>query len=235
MSEKRLGILGGMGPQATNDFYQFILDRTDAHKDQEHLSTVIFSDADMPDRTAAILSGETQPVYDRMLAGAKLLEDCGCHAIAVPCNTAHFFLDRVQEEIRVPIIHMIRETALELERQGRKKACILGTDGTIQSGLYQAELEQRGVGSAVPDPETQRLVMSLIYDEIKAGHPGDMDKFSAIHRGVRALDCDCVVIACTEMSVFAGHHKLPSYYVDAMSVLARRCLEVCEVPVRPMF
>ena len=75
MSEKRLGILGGMGPQATNDFYQFILDRTDAHKDQEHLSAVIFSDADMPDRTAAILSGETQPVYDRMLAGAKLLED----------------------------------------------------------------------------------------------------------------------------------------------------------------
>ena len=153
----------------------------------------------------------------------------------MPCNTAHFFLDRVQESIRVPIIHMIRETALELERQGRKKACILGTDGTIQSGLYQTELAKRGVDSAVPDPETQKLVMSLIYDEIKAGHPGDMDKFAAIHRGVRALDCDCVVIACTEMSVFAGRHKLPSYYVDAMSVLARRCLEVCEIPVRPMF
>jgi len=235
MSKKRLGILGGMGPQATNDFYQFILDRTDAHKDQEHLSAVIFSDADMPDRTEAILSGNVQPVFERMLSGAKLLEGFGCDAIAVPCNTAHYFLDRVQGEIHIPIIHMIRETAGELERQGRKKACILGTDGTVQSGLYQAELERRGIAAAVPDPQTQTLVMSLIYDEIKAGHPGDMDKFAAIHRGIRALDCDCVVIACTEMSVFAGRHKLPPYYVDAMSVLARRCLEVCEMPVRPMF
>lgn len=235
MSKKRLGILGGMGPQATNDFYQFILDRTDAHKDQEHLSAVIFSDTDMPDRTDAILSGEVQPVFDRMLSGARLLERCGCHAIAVPCNTAHYFLDRVQEEVGVPVIHMIRETALELERQGRKRVCILATDGTIRSGLYQKELEQVHIQPAVPDPETQKLVMSLIYDEIKAGHSGDLDKFAAIHRGIRALECDCVVVACTEMSVFASRNKLPPYYVDAMSVLARRCLEVCGVPVRPMF
>lgn len=235
MSEKRLGILGGMGPQATNDFYQFILDRTDAHKDQEHLSAVIFSDADMPDRTAAILSGDTQPVLARMRSGAKMLERCGCDAIAVPCNTAHYFLDEIQPEINIPILHMIRETALDLERQGRKKVCILATDGTIQSGLYQLELGKLGIQSAVPDPQTQKLVMSLIYDEIKAGHPGDMDKFAAIHRGLRTLGCDCVVVACTEMSVFASRHKLPPYYVDAMSVLARRCLEACEVPVRPMF
>lgn len=235
MSEKRLGILGGMGPQATNDFYQFILDRTDAHKDQEHLSTVIFSDVDMPDRTQAIQSGNTRPVFERMLSGARLLEGCGCDAIAVPCNTAHYFLDQVQNEIHIPIIHMIRETARELQRQGRKRACILGTDGTVQSGLYQTELERLGVESAVPDAHTQKLVMSLIYDEIKAGHPGDMDKFAAIHRGIRTLECDCVVVACTEMSVFASRHKLPPYYVDAMSVLARRCLEVCGMPVRPMF
>lgn len=54
MNEHRLGIIGGMGPQATNTFYQYIIDRTDAHSDQEHLSVLIFSDSDMPDRTGAI-------------------------------------------------------------------------------------------------------------------------------------------------------------------------------------
>src|SRR5699024_1681440 len=109
MSDYRLGVLGGMGPQATNTFYQYIIDRTAARTDQEHISMLIFSDNEVPDRTAAILSGEENPVYDRLLYGAKLLEQGGCTAIAVPCNTAHYFLDKVQEQISIPILHMVRE------------------------------------------------------------------------------------------------------------------------------
>ena len=74
MSEQRLGILGGMGPQATQDFYQRILDRTDASCDQEHLPTLIWSDTSMPDRTAAILGGDVEGCYRRLLDGARLLE-----------------------------------------------------------------------------------------------------------------------------------------------------------------
>ena len=66
--QPRLGILGGMGPQATQVFYQRILDKTDARRDQEHLPTLIWSDTGMPDRTQAILSGQTEPVYQRLLA-----------------------------------------------------------------------------------------------------------------------------------------------------------------------
>ena len=92
---KRLGVLGGMGPQATNTFYQFVIDRTDARTDQEHVNALILSDSDMPDRTAAILGSEKarQAVYERLLSDARLLESAGCTAIAVPCNTSHFFLD----------------------------------------------------------------------------------------------------------------------------------------------
>ena len=89
MSDYRLGVLGGMGPQATNTFYQYIIDRTAARTDQEHISMLIFSDNEVPDRTAAILSEDPQPVYDRLLYGARLLEQGGCTAIAVPCNTAY--------------------------------------------------------------------------------------------------------------------------------------------------
>ncbi len=83
MSEQRLGILGGMGPQATQDFYQRILDRTDASCDQEHLPTLIWSDTSMPDRTAAILGGDAEGCYRRLLDGARLLERGGCTALAI--------------------------------------------------------------------------------------------------------------------------------------------------------
>ena len=85
----RLGILGGMGPQATQVFYQRILDRTDAARDQDHLPTLIFSDTSIPDRTEAILQGDPRGCYGRLLADARLLESAGCTALAIPCNTSH--------------------------------------------------------------------------------------------------------------------------------------------------
>ena len=233
----RLGVLGGMGPQATNTFYQFVIDRTDARSDQEHVNALILSDSGMPDRTAAILGGEEdrEAVFRRLLEDARLLERAGCTCIAVPCNTAHFFLDRVQEGVGVPILHMIRETARLLASRGLKRPGILATDGTIRTGLYQKELAAAGIEAAVPSPQAQKLVMSLIYDDVKAGRDGDPQKFAAVHRDLTAQGCDCGVLACTELSVFAGRHRLPPFYTDAMAVLAERAVAACHKPLRHDF
>lgn len=232
MSEQKLGVLGGMGPQATQVFYQFVLDRTDAVRDQDHLPTLILSDTKMPDRTAAILSGDSEGLYGRLLADAKMLENCGCTAIAIPCNTSHYFVDRLQGDIGVPIIHMIRETAAALAAMGKHRPAILATDGTIQSGLYQRECEALGLEAFTPDGETQSLVMSIIYDEIKQGEQGSREKFAQIDRAVRKAGCDCAILACTELSVFATYHSLPPFYVDAMGVLAEQAVTRCGYPLR---
>ena len=230
--QAKLGVLGGMGPQATQMFYQFVLDRTDAATDQEHLPAVILSDTGMPDRTAAILSGDTEGVYRRLLKNARLLEGCGCTAIAIPCNTAHYFADRLQGEIGVPIVHMLRETAAFLAALGKKRPGILATDGTIQTGLYRKECAAVGLEAVVPDPDAQKLVMSVIYDEIKRGEKGSRDKFGKIDRAIREAGCDCAVLACTELSVFAAYHPLPPFYVDAMAVLAEKAVAACGYPLR---
>ena len=230
--EAKLGVLGGMGPQATQVFYQFVLDRTDAAKDQDHLPALILSDTGIPDRTAAILSGDTEGLYQRLLKDAKLLEQCGCTALAIPCNTSHYFADRLQGELTAPIIHMPRETARALAAQGKKRPGILGTDGTIQMGLYHRECAAVGMEAVSPDPDTQKLVMSIIYDEIKQGETGSRDKFAKIHRAIRRAGCDCAILACTELSVFSTYHALPPFYVDAMMVLAERAVERCGYPLR---
>ena len=230
--QTKLGVLGGMGPQATQVFYQFVLDRTDAARDQDHLPAVILSDTGIPDRTAAILSGDTEEVYRRLLEDARQLESCGCTAIAIPCNTSHYFADALQREVGVPVLHMIRETAAILAAQGKKRPGILGTDGTVQTGLYQKECAALGLEAVSPDPETQKLVTSIIYDEIKQGEKGSRDKFARIDRAIRRLGCDCAVLACTELSVFSTYHPLPPFYVDAMAVLAEKAVTACGYPLR---
>jgi aspartate racemase len=237
MPNYRLGVLGGMGPQATNTFYQFIIDRTDARTDQEHVNALILSDSEMPDRTTAILGDDQarERVFRRLLTDAQLLENAGCTAIAVPCNTSHFFLDRVQEQIHIPVIHMIRETAKVLVAQGKKRPGILATDGTIQTQLYQKEFAAFGIEAIIPSPPAQKQVMSLIYDDVKAGRDGDPQKFTDVHRDLLAQGCDCGVLACTELSVFATQHHLPPFYTDAMAVLAERAVEACHKPLRTIF
>ena len=235
--DNRLGVLGGMGPQATNTFYQYIIDRTEARTDQDHINTLILSDCQMPDRTGAILGteAEREAVYRRLLAGAQLLEREGCTVIAVPCNTSHYFLDKVQEHISVPILHMIRETAQVLASQGRKRPGILATDGTIQTDLYQRELRALGMEPKIPTPPAQKQVMSLIYDDIKAGKAGDPEKFAVVHQDLEDQGCDCAILACTELSVFSSQHHLPPFYLDAMAVLAERSIQACHGRLQRIF
>ena len=196
MNEHRLGIIGGMGPQATQDFYQRILDRTDASCDQEHLPTLIWSDTSMPDRTAAILGGDAEGCYRRLLDGARLLERGGCTALAIPCNTSHYFADRLQGDIAIPLIHMPRETVAVLAADGKKRVGILATDGTVQTGIYQRECAARGIEAVAPPADVQKLVMSIIYDEIKRGEKGSREKFAAIDRWLRASGCDAAILGC---------------------------------------
>lgn len=231
-SEARLGILGGMGPQATQVFYQRILDRTDAACDQEHLPALILSDTGMPDRTAAILGGDAQACYARLLKDARLLEGAGCTVLAIPCNTSHYFADRLQGEIGIPIVHMIRQAARAMVRAGRRRVGVLATDGTVQTGLYQKELEALGAQAVAPAPEVQKLVMGIIYDEIKRGEQGSREKFAAIDRHLRQRGCDGAILACTELSVFRAWHSLPSFYLDAMEVLAEGAITACGYPLR---
>lgn len=227
MDKKKLGVLGGMGPQATILFYQRVVDFTAAAADQEHIETLILSDAKMPDRTAALLSGETGPVYERLLADARTLEGWGAACIAVPCNTSHAFLPAVQAQLGIPIVNMIAETARELQALGCKKVGVMATDGTLRMGLYHAACQALGMECVSPPAAEQKLVMSLIYDEIKAGLRGSEDKFAAVERAFRALGCDRVVLACTELSVYKDWHPVGDYYVDAMDVLARRSVAAC--------
>lgn len=222
---KKLGVIGGMGPEATAYFYEQVIAHTAASCDQEHLDLVILSHASMPDRTRAILTGDASELLDAMRADARALETLGCANIAIPCNTSHYFYDTIQSFTRVPVIHMPREAVREAVRvRGAGRVGIMGTDGTVRAGVYARECEALGVEAVTPSPERQADVMSLIYDDVKAGRAADLDKFARVLDEFAGRRCDVVILACTELSVVKRAHGAHDACLDAMDVLVREAI-----------
>jgi aspartate racemase len=220
-----LGILGGMGPLASQLLYRRITEKTLADSDQDHIDLVLLSHATMPDRTEAILSGDIQVVCDLLLQDCRTLESLGCKGIAVACNTAHYFIHRLEDQLNIPVISMIRETADELAKtRPHSRIGILATDGTIRTGLYQEALSARGLSSWIPDCEVQQAVMHLIYGCVKRGQPSDEEALKRIGEGLRAAGCAGALLACTELSVVGRERKLDDFYLDPMEVLADRAV-----------
>ena len=227
-----LGIIGGMGPMASAVFYDMISSKTDASCDQENLDLILLSHAGMPDRTRAILSkdeAQIEEVRSKLLADAIFLQNAGCTAIAVTCNTAHYFVNMIEDELDIPFIHLIRETAEAVASEfGAKKVAVLATDGTIETRLYQDELSKRGVIAFTPKAEVQALVMHEIYECIKSGKPADEEMWKKIEEYVKEEGCEAAVLACTELSVVRKELSLGSFYFDPMDIMAERCLDFYE-------
>ena len=223
-----LGILGGMGPEATSVLYKRITDRTVVSCDQEHINILIYSHAALPDRTGCILCGEGEKLWEQLAADVRMLRSAGCEYLAVPCNTCHYFAERFQQEMGGHFINMIEETARYVQERRYHKVGVLATDGTLRSELYRKALEARDIEVIYPDEIHQKDVMKLIYDQIKRGEKGDKHLFQGIAQHMHGRGCETVILACTELSVFAANHELTGgFYIDAMEALAKSCIETC--------
>lgn len=220
--EKRIGVIGGMGPAASSLFYQYVTDMTQASCDQDHVNLLILSDASMPDRTEAILNGDYEIVENKLFNDMKTLQECGCEAIAVTCNTSHFFIDRIADRLQIPVLHMIDKTACEIARKtAGGKTAVLATDGTVKTGLYQRRLELYGAEPFLLPEEYQKMVMYEIYDRVKMGLPCDREIWEKLDKYIRESGCAHAILACTELSVVKNEIGLSDFYVDPMRVLAR--------------
>lgn len=227
--KKTLGILGGMGPMATADLFKKVVANTKADSDAAHIRIYIDNNAQIPDRTAAILSGGTDPI-PAMAESAQNLEKCGADCIIIPCNTAHYFVPRLREYTELPIISMIEETAKECASSlPGKVAGLLGTTGTLQTGLYNAALDRAGVKFLVPNEECQEALMRVIYDGVKAdAEPQSYRKdMEMVVKTLRQQGAEYFVLACTELPLAFDALRLPVITVDPTLVLARAAIRYC--------
>lgn len=224
---KVLGILGGLGPMATAYFYELVIAHTKAEKDQDHIDMVISSKATTPDRTAYIVGKSTQDPFVVMEAEARRLVTFGAEVIAIPCNTAHYFYQRLHEVIPVPILNMVGDTVDRVKQMGSQKVGILATDGTVQAETYQLMCREKGIACAVPGAEAQAAVMRVIYEDIKAGKEPDMRLFNLAADELFSAGCSHIILGCTELSLLKKDGRLDTRFVDSMEVLAEAAITAC--------
>ena len=228
MDEKlTLGVIGGLGPIATAHFMELIIRMTEADTDQEHIDMILYNRPSIPDRTGYILDPTKPNPLPEMIRVGNALARQGAGLIAIPCMTAHYFHGELTRYIEAPIVHAIHETAVHLKKNGVQRVGIMATDGTIRSKLFQRELERHGLQAVIPGEEAQKCVMSIIYDDIKAGRPAQMEKFDFASRELWDKGAEAIILGCTELSLVKRDYPIGTGYLDAMEVLARTCVLSC--------
>lgn len=228
MERKVLGVIGGMGPMATQLFYKDIIENTDAQVDQDHIDMIILSHASIPDRTKSIIENTEEAVLEVLKKDTKKLIEAGADFIVIPCNTAHYYINNLKETYsEIPFIDMIEETVKYLKNEKITKVGILATDGTIISGVYENKLKEYEILPILPSESNQKLVMEIIYDEVKAGKAPDQNKFNKVCRELIEKGCQSIILGCTELSYYKIINQLDDFYVDAQRILVLKSIKHC--------
>lgn len=228
---KVIGVLGGMGPQATIDLYQKILNNTPATRDQEHLQVLIWSDPTIPDRTAAILRNGEDPIPKLQQGAAKLIAG-GAQCIAIPCNTAHYFLPelttRAPEATYLNMIDLTAKAARSQFAPGSLVA-ITGTTATLATGLYQRAIERVDLTPLLPPQELQDEVMDVIFGPkgVKAGFVSKENcaKYAHVLNQLKRLGAACAIAGCTELPLVTDQSIVELPVIDPTTVLARAAVQ----------
>jgi len=230
MNEKIVGILGGMGPEATCEIFKRIIKFTGAKNDSEHLRIIIDNNPRIPDRTNAITNKGPSPI-DELIYTAQNVQNAGADFIIVPCMTAHSFIDDIQKNVKIPILNgleltknYIKENHSNIMRFG-----IIATSGTISMGLFQKYLGESKV--VIPRDDLQDEVMDIIYgkDGIKAGNTSEdiIARINMVIDKLKEVDqIDGVIAGCTEIGLVLKQSDVSVTLIDPLTVLAKEAVKL---------
>jgi len=220
--EKVVGVIGGMGPEATVDFMRRVIAVTPARDDGDHLHILVDNNPKIPSRIAALIEGTGEDPAPVLCEMAKGLEALGADFLVVPCNTAHFYLPRIARSVDIPVLDMVDLSVKKLLATDAKPRHIglLASPAVRLVGLYSGKLEQAGLHAIFPSQQCENELLEIIK-AIKAG------QFSAEHRKgytriagtLRDAGADALLIACTELSVIGPPNDIDTPVVDTLDVL----------------
>lgn len=232
---RTVGIIGGMGPAATNDIFAKVIANTRASRDCEHVPLIIDNNTAIPDRTAAILEGGDSPLPE-LIRSAKRLEAAGCECLAMACNTAHWFYDDVQLAVSVPVLHMPRLAARAAKAAKIRCAAVLSTAGTASAGVYRDafQAEAPSIRLLELSEAQQQAVTEMIYLGVKAGNESfPKDAFVSVVKELYAAGADAFVLGCTELPIAFAKCALTEPAIDPTEELARALVAFSDAALKP--
>ncbi len=233
MGQKILGILGGMGPEATINVFRTIVSLTNADNDQDHIELIIHNNTRIPDRTKAILYSGSSPLKE-LVRSALILEKAGAELLVIPCITAHYYIQDIQQQINIPILNALEHCAAFIENNipETNTVGILATSGTIKTGLFQKVFTKYDVTCVFPPPDVQEeSVMASIYGPqgIKAGSKNKelRRKLTNTIDILMTKGAKAIIAGCTEIPLVLGRNDSPVPFLDPMEIVAQEAVRLC--------
>jgi aspartate racemase len=234
-SRKILGLIGGMGPDASGRMLNRLTELTPAATDQQHLEIHLHSNTGVPDRTAGILGLGPDPLPE-LSRSVKIMDDLGVDLIAFACMTSHYFLPRLQEISRARIIDGVGETAAwcRLHHPDVRKVGVLATSGSLKTGIYQKALQDHDLEPVLLDADDQEnLFMAAVYADwgIKAGHLDEKPRqhlLAAIDK-LKAAGAQAVVAGCTEVPLVLSADDIDLPFLDTIDIMCHAVIRECWV------
>jgi aspartate racemase len=227
---KTVGVLGGMGPDATVDFMAKVIALTPADKDQDHLRMLVDHNPTVPNRQTFILGGDEDP-GPAMAAMARRLEAAGADFLVIPCNTAYAFQEHILDVVSIPLISIIDESidAIGERAPDAKAVGLLATNGCLQAGVYQSAMAAKDLVAVMPEDDELEQLMTLV-DGIKAGHKGS-DVSTSMRKLAEALvdrGAAAIIAGCTEIPLVLDDSMLEVPLISSTDVLARRTVQFAQ-------
>jgi len=225
-----IGILGGMGPEATSYFFDLIIRNTRAEKDQEHIPVIIYNNPLVPPRSDAIQKMAPDPVPS-LLNGVRALIRAGADFCVMPCITAHYFLPEVQKEVDIPFVHLLDESAKWAADTlpGLKKAGLISSSGTLKTNLFHEPFSRIGVKILESDEGNQNIIGEAIFGQkgIKAGFTAGDPKKMIISAALELIKrgAEAIIAGCTEIPLVLKPKDIPVPLIEPMEISARVCIQ----------
>jgi aspartate racemase len=225
-----LGVLGGMGPDATVELMQRIIRRTPARDDADHIRMIVDNNPKVPSRIKALIEGTGEdpgPVLAQMARG---LEQAGATLIAMPCNTAHHYLPVIRRAVSAPVLDMIDLAIARLQaiEPPVRVIGILGSPAVRTTHLLDGRLEAAGLTALFPEPEADSALLGAIR-AVKAGDlgPAPREAYSRCAEDLKARGAEALLIACTELSALGSPAIANCPAVDTLDALVDEVLAGC--------
>jgi aspartate racemase len=227
-SNKSIGVLGGMGPEASSTLYRNIIEYTQSEygavQDTDYPPVFIYS---LPlagfDETGI---RNERKVLKQLVDGVKILENAGSNLIIIACNTVHHFYDQMQNEIDIPILNIIEETARHIQVDGIKKVGLFASESTCKLGLYQKKLTPLGVEVIPPNPHQQKLLNNVI-EHVMGGKQSslDVEVLQRIADDFKSKGAEAVVLGCTEIPLVIRQSDTGIKLFDTIEIIAQSAVD----------
>ena len=218
---KKIGIIGGIGPASTLDYYSGIIEKCRAKTNDGSYPEIIINSVNMAEMLSYITAKDWDALANMLIGAIKNLADAGADFAAIASNTPHIVFDAVNEKSTLPLISIVEETCKYAKVSGCKKALVIGTRFTMSSGLYSKAFARHGVTAVLPTESQQQTIHNLFFPNLENGIvvPEDKRRMLEIVSGLIAEHgADAVVLGCTELPLMIKPGDVDAFLLDTTQI-----------------